>query len=134
MRRAVIGLMGLAMVSIFALGAIVGGATWPDAGAQGVCATPAADGALRFEGEGDDVTEPFALKDGTAIFTLSAQGEGFINVQLIGAPGTTDLQEAYLALVEDVPYSGRAAENIYMPGSYVLAVEADGPWVVTIEQ
>jgi hypothetical protein len=89
---------------------------------------------LRIQGNGDSVSEPFALDEGTAIFTIRMQGEGNKAIDLLSAPGSRASEFAALLFPRSEPYQGTVAEPIFSAGEYVLEVAAEGPWVVIVEQ
>jgi hypothetical protein len=122
-------------VAVFAVGAVLGGALWPTAGAQGVCATPTAGGGLVFEGVGDDVTEPFALTAGTIVVTAHAEGTGplFVTAHIAPGLGVTDKPPALILGVQG-PYDGRTAFKFASDAPVILDVDHDGPWRIEVEQ
>jgi hypothetical protein len=83
-----------------------------------------------------NLTRPFQLESGLAVCKMTHQGQGIFFVTLL--------------LVEDLDKQGRRAEygladefgktsvsnavSIAPTGWYILQVQADGPWEVTIEQ
>jgi hypothetical protein len=89
---------------------------------------------LRIRGDGDAVSQPFALREGTAIFTIKVQGSGLNAVDLLSAPGTGQSQYASLLFPQSEAYQGTVAEPIFASGEYVLEVGAAGPWLVIVEQ
>jgi hypothetical protein len=89
---------------------------------------------LRISGNGDSVSEPFALEAGTALFTMRMRREGDKSVDLLSAPGTEETAFSILLFPQSEPYDGTVAEPILIPGQYVLEVAAEGQWVVFVEQ
>jgi len=89
---------------------------------------------LRIRGNGDSVSQPFALSEGTAIFTIKVQGSGSNSVSLLAAPGSGRSDFSSLLFPQLEPYQGTVAEPIFISGEYVLEVAAAGPWLVIVEQ
>jgi hypothetical protein len=89
---------------------------------------------LRIRGNGDSVSQPFALSEGTAIFTIRVQGSGTNSVSLLSAPGSGFSEFSSLLFPQSEPYQGTVAEPIFASGEYVLEVGAAGPWLVIVEQ
>lgn len=89
---------------------------------------------LRIRGNGDSVSQPFDLGEGTAIFTIRVQGSGTNSVSLLAAPGSGRSELSSLLFPQSEPYLGTVAEPIFTAGQYVLEVAAAGPWLVIIEQ
>jgi hypothetical protein len=89
---------------------------------------------MRIRGNGDSVSLPFALGEGTAIFTIKVQGAGTNSVSLLSAPGSGQAEFSSLLFPQSAPYQGTVAEPIFTAGQYVLEVAAAGPWLVIIEQ
>ena len=90
--------------------------------------TPVPSG-LRFAGEGDVVSEPFGLREGLLIARIEATGEGEVAATLFDRAG-----ERLAFGAKELPYTGTLAERVPADGDYVLAVESDGVWSVTLEQ
>lgn len=88
----------------------------------------------RIRGNGDAVSQPFELGEGTAIFTIKVQGTGLNAVDLLAAPGTGRSDFSSLLFPQSAPYQGTVAEPIYAAGQYVIEVAATGPWLVIVEQ
>jgi hypothetical protein len=89
---------------------------------------------MRIRGNGDSVSLPFALGEGTAIFTIKVQGAGANSVSLLSAPGSGFSEFSSLLFPQAEPYQGTVAAPIFTAGQYVLEVEAAGPWLVIVEQ
>lgn len=89
---------------------------------------------MRIRGNGDSVSQPFALGAGTAIFTIKVQGTGTNSVSLLSAPGSGQSEFSSLLFPQSAPYQGTVAEPVFSAGQYVLEVAAAGPWLVIIEQ
>ena len=114
------------VAAVFAVGAEARG------GSAETCGTPTAGG-LRFEGVGDDVTAPFGLEAGTALFHIAAEGEGYVSIWVHPALGAGDWAPV-LVVSTPGPYEGTVAQRWGGPGETILAVEHDGPWSVVVEQ
>jgi hypothetical protein len=89
---------------------------------------------MRIRGNGDSVSLPFALGEGTAIFTIKVQGAGTNSVSLLSAPGSGQSEYSSLLFPQSEPYQGTVAEPIFTAGQYVLEIAAAGPWLVIVEQ
>jgi hypothetical protein len=89
---------------------------------------------IRIRGNGDSVSQPFALVEGTAIFTIKVLGSGTNAVSLLSAPGSGQAEYSNLLFPQSEPYQGTVAEPVFSAGQYVLEVTAAGPWLVIIEQ
>ncbi|HLH24804.1 MAG TPA: hypothetical protein VK066_19965 [Chloroflexota bacterium] len=85
--------------------------------------------ATSFSGVGQTATPMFALAPGLRRFTLSHSGaENFI-VVLLDAQG-----RRVNGLVNEIgAFNGSKGVQIRQDGVYVLNVQADGPWTITIE-
>jgi hypothetical protein len=88
----------------------------------------------RIRGNGDSVSQPFDLHEGTAIFTIKMPGTGLNSVDLLSAPGSEQAEFSSLLFPQTEPYQGTVAEPIFTAGQYVLEVGAAGPWLVIVEQ
>ena len=88
----------------------------------------------RVRGNGDAVSQPFTLNEGTALFTIRVQGSGTNAVSLLSAPGSGQSEFSSLLFPQSEPYQGTIAEPIFTAGEYVLEVSAGGAWTVTVEQ
>ena len=84
---------------------------------------------LRFQGEGDVVSERFGLRAGLLVARVVGRGAGDLQVALYTAGGERIPFDA-----KELPYEGTLAESVPETGDYVLAVESEGSWSVTIEQ
>ena len=91
--------------------------------------TPVPGDGWRFEGEGDVVSEPFGLREGLLIARIEATGEGEVAATVFDRAG-----ERLPFGTKELPYAGTLAERVPAAGDYVLAVESDGAWRVTLEQ
>jgi hypothetical protein len=84
---------------------------------------------ITLSGTGQQATEAFELEAGLVIATLSHQGQGHFGVTLLDETG----QMADLFANAIGPFDGSTAYGA-AGGTYLLDVQADGPWTVTIEQ
>ena len=84
---------------------------------------------VRFQGEGDVVSERFGLRAGLLVARVVGRGAGDLQVALFTAGG-----ERIPFGAKELPYEGTLAESVPETGDYVLAVESEGSWSVTIEQ
>jgi hypothetical protein len=129
------GTLGAVAVIAVVVGYALGGATWPAVDAQGVCTTPTAGGGLVFEGEGDDVTEPFDLAAGTVVISAHAEGvERFIVFAHLAPGGGAGPGPPVVLVTGDGPYDGRSAARVAQRARYILEIDHDGPWRIEIEQ
>ncbi len=91
----------------------------------------------RLGGEGDETTETFQLKDGLASIDIAQDGAGHITVWLVESAS----REPVELLIDDV-VEGTFSTAVRLDwvvvnradGNFILEVEADGPWEVTITQ
>lgn len=84
---------------------------------------------ITLTGSGQTATEPFELESGLAVFRMTHQGNRNFIVYLLDQNGRrVDL------LVNDIgSSSGSKAVQIPRDGTYLLQVEADGPWTVQVD-
>lgn len=100
--------------------------------------TAEAGGGLRFEGNGDAVSEPFPLARGTALFSYEV-AEGYADAELLPAPGSVESSTTPLftdnAKAAGSHPNGTVAVSIpHEGGNYVVAVRGDATWTVVVEQ
>lgn len=85
---------------------------------------------FKIAGSGPEATRKFTLGKGLATFKLSHSGQSNFIVWLRNSKG-----EILDLLANDIgPWNGIAAVNIWRDGQYLLDVDADGPWSVSISQ
>ncbi len=84
---------------------------------------------IALSGVGQQATEAFELKPGLVVAALGHQGQGYFSVTLLDGNG----QMADLFGNGVGPFDGSAAYGA-VGGTYLLDVQADGPWTVTIRQ
>jgi RNA polymerase subunit RPABC4/transcription elongation factor Spt4 len=84
----------------------------------------------QFNGSGQKVTPPFILSPGLARFQLSHNGRRHFGVWLIDAGGNR------ISLLANTTgkFNGSKALGIKFRGQYLLNVEADGGWVIHVQQ
>lgn len=133
-------LIGLVILALFVAMAITQLAPTPVSTATtGPTATPAPTATpkptasppsapLTLKGKGAQVSSPIALKHGLAIFKLTHDGQRNFAVMLLNADG--DL----VALMANKigPFGSSMAMGIPVDGYYVVNVEADGNWTVSV--
>lgn len=93
--------------------------------------------AISFTGSGDDVTSSFELDEGIAIFHMTHDGDSNFAIWLYNE----DTGEREDLLVNEIgSYSGKTIVGVTTdwgdvePGSFLLDVDADGKWKITITQ
>jgi hypothetical protein len=84
----------------------------------------------KFNGRGQEVTSPFILNPGLARFLLTHSGKRHFGVWLIDARGTR------IALLANAVgnFNGSKAVGINLRGQYLINVDADGGWVIQVQQ
>lgn len=93
--------------------------------------------AVLLEGKGDDVSDPFTLKDGIAIFTVTHDGGSAFSVELLDESGNlAEFLVTTIGVYEGSRALGIVEGNIFglIPGIYVANVSAGGNWTIQIEQ
>lgn len=85
---------------------------------------------ITLTGSGQTATEPFELESRLAIFRLTHQGERNFSVWLLDSNG----RRVDLLVNEIGSSSGSKAVRISRDGTYLLQVQADGPWTVQVDQ
>lgn len=84
---------------------------------------------LKLKGTGPKATDFFRLDKGLKRFTITHDGTGYFGVVLMDDKG-----DKVDRLVNDLsPYNGSKALKISQTGNYLLNIEANGNWTVTIE-
>ena len=89
-----------------------------------------------FEGTGQQVSAQFELFEGVSLFTMTHDGSGHFDVQLLDEGG----QLVALLANETGGFEGSKAVGIKeggrraQPGTHILNISADGNWTVSIEQ
>lgn len=96
--------------------------------ASGPLGTPV-PGGRAFAGKGDVVSAPFPLRAGLVVVRLDATGEGEVAATLYDRAG-----ERLAFGTKELPYAGTLADRVPADGDYLLAVESDGAWRVTLDQ
>jgi hypothetical protein len=83
-----------------------------------------------FQGHGKSVSPKFSLQQGLSVFRVTHNGKANFAIWLMDDQGSRiDL------LVNTIgSYDARKAEGITKAGTYIMDVEADGNWTVTVEQ
>jgi hypothetical protein len=84
---------------------------------------------INLSGDGQMATQPFPVAGGLTIFTSQCSCQGNFSVELDDSSGQ---QVALLANVIGA-YNGAIAEGL-TPGNYILNVDADSSWTVTVTQ
>lgn len=93
--------------------------------------TVEAGSALRFDGEGDVVSEPFPLDQGLLLVTMEAPDDSFGLIVGLVDPETGEEENVVIATP---PYSGTRNVRIAEAGERLLSVTSDGAWTVVLEQ
>lgn len=84
---------------------------------------------ITLTGSGKTATEPFELESGLAVFRLSHQGNRNFIVYILDQNG-----RRVDSLANEIgSFSGSKAVQIPRDGTYLLQVEADGPWTVQVD-
>ncbi len=84
-----------------------------------------------WSGHGHDVTGLFTLKAGLATFQVRNTGSGYFGVKLLDSQGKlVDL----LANSTDPNFSGSKAVRITTAGAYVITVDSEGDWQISVTQ
>lgn len=86
-------------------------------------------GGFTLSGSGQTATEPFELESGLSIFRISYQGERYFSVWLFANDG----ERVELLASEIGSFSGSKAVQVPRDGTYLLQVEAEGPWTIQVE-
>jgi len=86
-------------------------------------------GEFVLSGSGQTATEPFELEAGLSVFRMTHQGNRNFIVWLLDSNG----RRVDLLVNEIGSSSGSKAIRIARSGTYLLQVEADGPWTVQVE-
>lgn len=86
---------------------------------------------FELSGDGPEATSTFRLEKGLSKFTMTHDGSSNFIVWLIDA---NTGQKLDLLANEIGSFDGSKAFGITSPGDYILNIDADGPWKVTVEQ
>lgn len=91
---------------------------------------PPSPAPITLSGSSQQATQPFNLQQGLSIFTLHNSGQQNFIVYLL------DNQGNQIALLSNAigDFSGSKAVQIPSAGSYLLNVQSDGSWSITITQ
>jgi len=92
-------------------------------------AKPAVESALDFSGTGATGTQLFTLNPGLVQAAYSHSGEGSFAIWLIDGQGNN----VELIVNEIGSVSGSKAFGIDRAGQYILSIDADGPWTVSLK-
>ena len=84
---------------------------------------------INLTGSGQTATEPFELESGLAVFRMAHQGNRNFIVWLLDSNG----RRVDLLVNEIGSFSGSKAVQIPRDGTYLLQVQADGPWSVQVD-
>jgi len=84
---------------------------------------------ILIEGVGQQATDIYTLKKGLVRFIIKHQGVGKFSVSLL------DQEGVYVTLLasSEGKFSGSKAVRIEKSGSYIMNIQADGAWTITIE-
>jgi hypothetical protein len=84
-----------------------------------------------FSGSSQEATELFQLPAGLTTFQMEHQGDANFIVDLLDEEGNS---VSMMGLVNEIgPFNGSTAERVPEDGVYMLSVQANGPWTITIE-
>jgi hypothetical protein len=83
-----------------------------------------------FSGKGKRVSDRFRLEQGLSIFRMKHSGRSNFIMELIDESGRT----VELLVNEIGSFDGAKAIGVRTAGTYVIDIDADGNWSVTIEQ
>lgn len=86
--------------------------------------------AIHLSGSGRQATEKFELESGLAIVQVQNDGASNFIVELLDKNG----DQAQNLFNEIDKFQGRRAFHVEKPGTYLLDVQATGPWTFTIQQ
>ncbi len=92
--------------------------------------TPTQSGQIRLDGQGQQASSFFNLRSGLAIFRMTHAGEHNFAIWLLDDHG----KKIDLLVNELGSFAGSKAIGIEKAGRYLLNVQADGKWTVSIEQ
>lgn len=84
---------------------------------------------ILIEGVGQQATDVYTLKKGLVRFVIKHQGVGKFSVSLLDGEGV------YVTLLASAEgkFNGSKAVRIEKSGQYLMNVQADGAWTITIE-
>jgi hypothetical protein len=85
---------------------------------------------ITLSGSSQEATQQFALQQGLSIFTLHNSGQRNFIVDLLDGSGN-EVSNLANAIGD---FSGSQAVNVSNAGSYLLNVQTDGSWSITITQ
>ncbi len=85
---------------------------------------------ITLSGSGQQATQQFTLQQGLSVFTMQNSGQSNFIVHLLNSSGNT--VEGLANVIGS--FSGSQAVKISVQGSYLLNVDSDGPWTITITQ
>lgn len=86
---------------------------------------------ITLTGTGQTATNKFSLQEGLATFKMTHNGQSNFIVHLLDDQGNDD----FGSLVNVIgSFSGSKALQIPASGQYLLDIQADGAWTVTITQ
>jgi hypothetical protein len=105
--------------------------TGPACAATPVAAYAPTATAWQFAGRGYQVSHPVSVRPVLVFVTVAAPGGTHLHVTLRNYP-TGDWLGVDLA--QDGPVTGTLAQTVPTAGQYVVAVEADGDWTITLGQ
>lgn len=86
---------------------------------------------FELSGNGPEATSKFKLEKGLSKFTMTHDGSSNFAVWLMDG---SDGQKVDLLANDIGLFDGSTAVGITSGGEYILNIEADGPWKVTVEQ
>lgn len=91
---------------------------------------PAEAASASFSGHGTTTTGLFTLGTGLLIAHATHNGQQSFSIELLSSSGS---HVAYLA-TEDGSVNVQTATNIRSAGTYLLNIDADGDWTITLDQ
>ncbi len=85
---------------------------------------------LEFSGHGNEATQPFRLDSGLIRCSYTHDGESNFIVYLLDSQG-----DAVALLANEIgACEGSSADSIRNAGDYLLSVDGDGNWTITLTQ
>ena len=86
---------------------------------------------IALSGKGQQATQKFTLENGLSIFEMAHSGQSNFIVSLLDEEGN----EVGFSLANEIgSFNGSKAMNIAKGGTYLLNIQADGNWQITIRQ
>jgi len=87
---------------------------------------------IKFSGAGQTATDKFDLTAGLATIKLTHDGTGNFAVRLLDADGNATRDGYFVNVIG--AFNGSKALQVPSDGKYILDIQANGNWTVTIQQ